>query len=455
MTMRTPIEGVTAPLPPLDRAAYAQSPATIVGADDRPRSWDDDTPIEDFAAQAARDGPCFMESAVGGPIPGSASGALTGSRKSGGWTPDRQRAFLDYIAGGLTVGDASTLVGLSAASAYAFRARAAGAAFAVGWQAALLLQRNRLVDELTSRAFRGQSETVTRPDGSTIERHRFDNRLALALLTRLDKVAAADLPDRTGDARAARLAAQDWDRYLDLIAGDASPAQAGMFLALRVTEGESEAVAPIVALARADLYRRTGAGHRCEIDTTDLDPAHRADWTAAQWARAEAAGLVALAPAPVDPDVDAREDEAAGAGEDTPGKAQHSQHWRDDGHDSDPVWWCDTAEDWRTRFPPPADFSGDESGDYGEEDYERGLTDDELAAWDAPVQRDLDRRRPVEEGERDAFFAALMLADMDDEADDETEGSAGGDEAGHAAAHLHPAPPSPRTPAVSTGAGLQ
>ncbi len=184
---------------------------------------------------------------------------------------------------------------MSATSAYAFRKRAAGAAFAVGWHAAQLLQRNRLADDLMDRAFRGITDSVTNHRGETIERHRHDNRLALALLTRLDRIAAADLPDRTGDARAARLAAQDWDRYLDLIGADASPAQAGLFLSLRSTEGEAGAIAPIVALARADLYRRTGAGHVGELAAHDLDPAQRHAWTAADWARAEACGLLTLA----------------------------------------------------------------------------------------------------------------------------------------------------------------
>lgn len=384
MTITTAMEGITAPRHPADpHATHDAAPtARIIDADTPPTDFDTGDPVEDFAAQAWRGGPKF-----------------TPSRRHNGWTPDRQRAFLEYLAQGLTVSDAATLVGLSAASAYAFRARAAGAAFAVGWQGALLLQRNRLVDELTSRAFRGQTETIIRPDGARHERHRYDNGLALRLLARLDKVAAAELPDRTGDARAARLAAQDWDRYLDLIGGDASPARAGLFLSLRSTEGEADAIAPIVALARADLYQRTGAGHSGEVDAHDLDPAQRHAWSAADWARAEAAGLVALA-APLPPP----EREPA------PG-SQLSQRSIDAiaaERAAEPVWWDDDAEEWRTRFPPPEDFIGEEDGRYGDFLYERTLTDDEVAAWEAAECRDTARRLPIETAERDAFFAARM-----------------------------------------------
>ncbi|MDX3885722.1 MAG: hypothetical protein QHC65_14975 [Sphingomonas sp.] len=106
-----------------------------------------------------------------------------------GWTPERQRAFLEAVAEGHTVEAACRIVGLSVASAYAFRRRANGAAFALGWQAAALQAREKLADILLSRAIDGQVETVTRANGDVIERHRFDNRLATAMLTRMDRLA--------------------------------------------------------------------------------------------------------------------------------------------------------------------------------------------------------------------------------------------------------------------------
>ncbi|MHA6724157.1 hypothetical protein [Sphingomonas sp. RS2018] len=325
-------------------------------------------------------------------------GVMTPSRRHDGWTAERQRKFLTHISEGLTVNDACAIVGLSAASAYAFRARARGAAFNIGWNAALLLQRNRMVDELTQRAFRGQTDTIVRPDGSTVERHRYDNRLALALLTRLDKIANADLPDRTGDARAARLAAQEWDRYLDLIGEDAGNARAGLFLALRVTEGESAALEPIAALGRADCYVRTRAGVAGEVDTADLDPAARADGTADQWRRAEAAGLLALAPEPEPEPVE------------TLHTSQLSQHSADPAEPPAPperVWWDDQRREWVSDYPPPPGFDGWEEGDFGDDDYVRSL-----GSTEEPLMERLDpdstpNRYAAELAERDALFEEL------------------------------------------------
>lgn len=433
MTILSPMEGVTAPR----RAAYPAAPANeavnattaLIDHDDRPRPFDDDAPLDPFAAQAGRDradGERAEQAERAGTL--ATARPLTPSRRHDGWTPDRQRAFLDHVAQGVTIGDAARLVGLSAASAYAFRTRAAGAAFAVGWQGALLLQRNRLVDDLTTRAFHGQTDIVTRDDGSRVQRHRHDNRLAMALLTRLDRIATADLPDHTGDARAARLAAQDWDRYLDLIGADASAAQAGLFLALRVTEGEAQGLAPITALARADLYRRTGAGHPAEIDVADLDPARRETWTAEQWTRAEAAGLVALAP-----QFEEEEEEEEEDGEEEDGEATDDGDEGEDGdgargnpqlrqrsaaadaadgpaEPTDPVWVCPATDEWRTRFPPPPGFDGYQYADFGHEEYERALTPAELHAQDTVRRRILALRRAIESSDRDRWFEARAAA---------------------------------------------
>lgn len=206
-----------------------------------------------------------------------------------GWTAARQRTFLESIAEGCTVDEACRLVGLSPASAYAFRRRAAGAAFAAGWNGANLLARERLTATLYARAIDGFTETVTRPDGSTFERHRFDNRLGLHMLRRLDAQAEGG-----AEGAAARLIAQEFDAFLDTL--DDGPARAGLFLAART--GTAADLEPVAALARADRFARVGRALPAEVDVADLDPAARAGWTADQWCRAEAAGLVGLAPAP-------------------------------------------------------------------------------------------------------------------------------------------------------------
>jgi hypothetical protein len=181
-----------------------------------------------------------------------------------GWTPDRQRAFLESIAAGETVERACRLVQMSVASAYALKQRATGQSFALGWRAANLLGREAIADRMLTRAMDGYVETVTRPDGSTYSRHKYDNRTAMTLLTRLDRRRSRPPPTRTPPpiAQAARLVAQDWDAYLALLDADRGPAAAGLFLARRLPDATARpGMEPVLALARADAVpaHRRGA----------------------------------------------------------------------------------------------------------------------------------------------------------------------------------------------------
>lgn len=163
-----------------------------------------------------------------------ASDAAAPTQRQDGWTTERRQTFLAALAEGHTVEAACAHVGLSVASAYALRRRAGGEAFALGWRAATLLARDRLADILTSRAIDGQIDTYTRADGQTVTRHRYDNRLATAMLTRLDRL-AEEAPfatiDRGSYARtlteedAARTVAIDFADYLDLVDADAGAAR--------------------------------------------------------------------------------------------------------------------------------------------------------------------------------------------------------------------------------------
>jgi hypothetical protein len=294
--------------------------------------------------------------------------ALTPSRRADGWTAAAQRRFLEAIADGQHVDCACRIVGLTRASAYAFRRSAAGAGFALGWRAASLVARDAVADALMVRAFDGQTDTYTRADGQTVTRQRLDNGLALRLLGRLDRLAET-APD--ADSAAARLVAQEFDAFLASVERDDGPARAGLFLARRAGglagEGADAArdLAPIYALAAADRLARTGVATAEEVPVADLDPAARADWTAEQWQRAEAAGLLALAVPP--------------AAADAPGR-QECQH-SDGSEDPDaPVWWDKDESEWRTRFPPPPGFCGREDGDPADLGYQRELTEEEALA---------------------------------------------------------------------------
>ena len=323
--------------------------------------------------------------------------SLESSRRTDGWIAARQRDFCAAVAAGATIGNAARSVGLSASSAYAFRNSAKGAAFNVAWNAAQLLQRQRLADEVAARAFEGQTVTITRPDGSTHQRHFYDNRHAMAVLARLDRLAAGQATagaanagratgagaDASGEGQAARLAAAEFDRFLDTLSDEGGPARAGLFLASRTAdEPAAPELAAISTLARADLYGRTGAGVTAEIAVADLDLSARAGWTADQWLRAEAAGLLVLAPKPAE-------------------TATHSQH---SAVEDERVWRDEDAQEWRTNFPPTADVNMEEWGDYGDEDYQRTLTLEEEQALDEPEQDDIDI--DADAAERDRWFAA-------------------------------------------------
>jgi hypothetical protein len=310
--------------------------------------------------------------------------AATPSNRIAGWSGDKQRSFLQAVAEGLTVDQACRLVGLSKQSAYAFRLSAKGGHFALGWQAALLRSRDLLADELMARAYHGTVEVITRPDGSEVERHRHDNRLGMAMLTRLDRM--ADRAARETTHAAARLVAQEFDQYLDLVERDAGPARAGLFLAGRIEASEDD-LAPVRVLARADSWLRSHTDLAAPI--ADLDPAAREQWSGTDWTRAEVAGLVAIAPTHAE-------------------ASQRNQHFPDAAPvapgDDEPVWWDMAEEGWRTRFPPPEDFLGSEDGEFGEEDYARSLTLDEEEAVEAPMRAEVAARRVVETAARDAWF---------------------------------------------------
>lgn len=311
------------------------------------------------------------------------------SQRIAGWSGTSQATFLRAIAEGATVGQACRLVGLTQQSAYAFRLSARGAQFALGWQAALLHARNRLADTLLERAVYGTVETITRPDGSEIERHRFDNRLGMALLNRLDRL--ADKAAKETTHAAARLVAQELDAYLDLVGQDAGPARAGLFLAQRIEPAGEDDLAPVRTLARADAWLRTHADAAEPI--ADLDPAARERWSGADWSRAETAGLVSIAPVPVRADYQAIQDFV----EAEPAEAIEEPR----------VWWDGHAEAWRTDFPPPEGFHGEEDGDYGDEGYSRELTVEEEDLVEAPRRAEIAVQRVAEGEARDRWFALL------------------------------------------------
>jgi len=130
-----------------------------------------------------------------------------------GWTPDRIRTFLAVLSRCGVVGDAARAAGISRQAGYALRHRAEGRAFALAWDAAMLLARRRLADDLYSRAVHGSAELIVRDGKIVAERHRFDNRLGMALLTRLDQQARAG---SCADETVVRVA-EEFDDFVEIV----------------------------------------------------------------------------------------------------------------------------------------------------------------------------------------------------------------------------------------------
>ena len=133
------------------------------------------------------------------------------------FTPDRRVRFLHHLAVTGNVRRACALVGVSAQAAYVHKRR--DAAFAHGWAAALLLARDAAEEVLAERALNGVEETIFYRGEAVGSRVRFDARLLLAHLARLDAHA-----DQAAADPASGIAAR-FDEYLAELhhAGEAGP----------------------------------------------------------------------------------------------------------------------------------------------------------------------------------------------------------------------------------------
>jgi hypothetical protein len=262
-----------------------------------------------------------------------------------GWTYDRQRKFLETLAETGSAVIAAEECKISPRSAYNLRNRRDGAAFQLGWDAAILVARGRLVDDLMHRALEGQTDILTRDrDADEVSRFRKDNRLGMSMLARLDN-RADGAPAHGGDAALARIIAQDFAAFLDLIESGAGGAGAALFVSARQT---------LVTPGIAALVAPSDATHGpCELRGAE-----------------DEAG---------DEDEDDEEEESTGV-------------------------WQDDHGDWLTRFPPPPGFDGDEESEFGDPYYARSLTTEEMTAHLARCEAELAPIRAEAEAARDLYF---------------------------------------------------
>lgn len=282
------------------------------------------------------------------------------------WTPGLQRDFLDHLATSGSVRIAAGRVSMSPSAAYQLRRRPEGAAFSLGWAAAVLIARDRLADELLDRALYGIEETTERFTEeeklkSLTKRRRHVPSLGLAMLARLDQ--AVETRARAGEAMLAQIIAGDWAGFLALFDLDLPQA---------ATDG-------------------AGGGHGAALACWLAGRDNRANPLAALWKNTPIAREVAefSADSDVAPEPDLTPEEEA---------ATLS------------VWQDDVSGEWRTNFPPPEDFLGEEEGAFGDEDYERSLEPDEEEAAQTAHDAALAPLRTAAEAARRAWFGLPVAA---------------------------------------------
>jgi hypothetical protein len=143
-----------------------------------------------------------------------------------GWTPERRALFLDDLATRGNVRAACARVAMSRDTAYRLRRR--DALFARGWDAALLLARDHAAATLGDRAIDGIEEQVWHRGELMGTRRRYDTRLLLAHVARLDKLAeqnAAPGDVERFDEIVACVAGESVPEAFDCEAGELPPAR--------------------------------------------------------------------------------------------------------------------------------------------------------------------------------------------------------------------------------------
>lgn len=310
-----------------------------------------------------------------------------------GWSPSRQRRFLEVLAATGVIRTACEAVYITPRSAYTLRIRRDGAAFRLGWDAAILIARTRLADTLLARAILGSEDRIRKdPDSHDITRHRHDNRLAMSMLARLDRM--ADCPAEGSDAALARVVAQDFVAYLDLIcpeeeahglmtAADPSPADDARMLdgsMPDVPEPAAEATAAALSPgASAALFIAARTALLSSTAATKI-PYFSATHERCELRPEPPVDLMSLPP------------------------EQAAARLRG-------IWYDEDRDGLRTDFPAPPGFEGDENDSlYDMDCYERDLTEEEEDAYDARLAEE---RRPYEEAAaraRDAFFSLTDIA---------------------------------------------
>jgi hypothetical protein len=300
--------------------------------------------------------------------------ALRDTDDATGWTGFSRRLFLSILAESGKVGEACDATGLVRSGAYALRNR--DPVFAAGWDAAAALARAPLADRLAEQAIDGITDTVTRADGSTATRHRFDGRLSIAVLNRLDRRC-----DRAESAGACTFGIQaNWEAYL-----------------VAVGTGDHAAAMAMIAPPPPETAPETAPDPQSETAPAKNSPVrpHCPNSDEADITKLPTSELLRRMKAIRDGSFD----EDGQPGDD------------DESIDLSERVWTDDNGDTYTDFAPPAGFTGWQDGAWGDPDYNRSLNSGETAAyaavkaeWAAEDEAEIAGRRGHDAGLRDFFF---------------------------------------------------
>src|SRR5688500_10774268 len=104
------------------------------------------------------------------------------ARRSDGWTPGKQRGFIEALADCGVVREAAARVGMSERSANYLRRRDGAASFGRAWDAAMRLGASRLLSVAYERAVLGTVKPHLYRGRLVGEERIYDNRLLLSLL---------------------------------------------------------------------------------------------------------------------------------------------------------------------------------------------------------------------------------------------------------------------------------
>lgn len=137
-----------------------------------------DSPSEHPSARRLRECPAFYHVRFD-PVPVKA--------RHDGWTPERQRGFIDRLVVTGSVAKSARAVGMTPQSAWALRKRKGAASFRRAWDRAAESGRSYQIDVGLERSIMGERIPMFRGGRLIGEKLRVDNRLAMSVLNALDR----------------------------------------------------------------------------------------------------------------------------------------------------------------------------------------------------------------------------------------------------------------------------